>query len=173
VPPDWVVEEHADGAGVIMASSAAALARFSQGAEMEPEDLTLNISLTPTEMFEAVFLSVEPGSTTEALVAAVMPAFSGVKGTEASETKIIVLDDGREVALTMASNPAAEGALVLFEVAEGVVALSTIAGPPGELDFEDLEMATRLIIASLNFKGTVEQLFEAINPPLPPDFVAG
>ena len=173
IPPDWVTEEHADGSGVIMANSTIALARFQQGDPLESGDIVFNMTLVPLSFFGTLLLEVEPGMSTANLATAIMPAFNARDGGEVSQTQFIALDDGREVAATMTANASAEGAMVLFEAAEGVVALGTIEGHPGELDAADIETMAKGIIPSLEFTGTVDELIEAIDPVQPPDAAFG
>jgi LysM repeat protein len=173
MPPDWVTEEHADGSGVIMANSTAALASFQQGDPPEAGDVVFNMTLVPLSFFGTLLLEVEPGLSTADLAAGIMPAFNGRDGGEVGETQFIALGDGREVAATMTANASAGGAMVLFEVAEGVVALSTIVGHPGEVGADDIETMAKVIIASLEFTGTVDELLEAIDPVQPPDAAFG
>ncbi len=168
-PPDWVTAEHDDGSGVIMATSDAALERFQRGEAPMLEDAVVSTTLVPLSFFGTLLIEVESGLDTAELAAAIMPAFSGSEDAEASEPQVIALGGGREAAATMSINESAEGAMVLFEISEGVVALSTIVSHPGELDTEDVETVARVIIGSLEFTGTVDELIKAIDPVQPPD----
>jgi hypothetical protein len=100
-----------------------------------------------------------------------MSVLDNTPDTEEATTRIVALEDGRELALVPAANDGAEGALVFFEVSDGIVALITISAHPGE--FEALEEAALAVISSLNFSGTAEELLEAIDPVPPADFVFG
>ena len=164
-PAGWVVMEHEDGSGVILASSESSLDRYRQGAVLESGDQALNISLNPAELFQALFIPIEPGASAEELSEALLTKLGETNGAEAGEAEIVTLEDGREVAVQRAANDGAEGAVVLFEISEGVIALNTVAGYPGEYD--TVEASALSILSSVDFGGTVETLTAAIDP-VPP-----
>jgi hypothetical protein len=163
-----VVEQHADGTGGVIANSTQALERFTAGEETTSGDMILNLTFTPAEVFSFVFIGVDPGSTTAKLAETLMPTLSGIAGSEVGETEIVTLEGGRDAAVTPVTNQAAEGALVLFTAAEGVIAFTTIVSHPGE--FENIRETALAIAASVSFEGTVEQLFDAIEVPEPLPF---
>lgn len=167
-PPTWVIEEHADGAGVLIATSTSALRRFTAGEATAPGDLILNLTFNPLDVFGFLFLEPESGATPAALADAIMPALGAAEGTEAGETEIVALESGREIAMTPVANRHAEGAVVLYEAAEGVIALVTVVGCPGE--FESIRDAALEVAATIGFDGTAEQLLDVIEPPDPLPF---
>lgn len=164
-PAGWVALEHEDGSGVILANSESGLDRYRQGAELKSGDQALNISLTPAELYQALFIPIEPGSSAGELSEALLTKLGGINGTEAVAAEIVTLEDGREVAIQRAANNRAEGSVILFEIFEGVIALTTVTGYPGE--YEDAEGTALAILLSLDFGGTVEILTVAIDP-VPP-----
>lgn len=164
-PAGWVALEHEDGSGVILANSESSLDRYRQGAELESGDQALNISLTPAELYQALFIPIEPGSSAGELSEALLTKLGGINGTEAVAAEIVTLEDGREVAIQRAANNRAEGSVILFEIFEGVIALTTVTGYPGE--YEEAEGTALAILLSLDFGGTVETLTVAIDP-VPP-----
>lgn len=172
-PPDWVTAEHADGSGLSMASSDEALTRFQAGDVPVEGDAVLNATLVPMAFFGTLLMEVEPGMNSADLAAAIMPAFGGPDGATVSEAQSMALGDGREAAAVVIANESAEGALVLFEISEGVVAFTTVVVPPDAMDTEDIETVMRVIIGSLEFTGTVDGLIEAIDPVQPPDAAFG
>lgn len=164
-PAGWVALEHEDGSGVILANSESGLDRYRQGAELKSGDQALNISLTPAELYQALFIPIEPGSSAGELSEALLTKLGGINGTEAVAAEIVTLEDGREVAIQRAANNRAEGSVILFEIFEGVIALTTVTGYPGE--YEEAEGTALAILLSLDFGGTVETLTVAIDP-VPP-----
>lgn len=172
-PPDWVTAEHADGSGVIMASSNEALSRFQVGDAPTEGDAVLNTTLVPMSFFGSLYIEVEPGMNSADLAAAIMPVFGGPDGATVNEPQIVALGGGREAAVVVSATGSAEGVLVLFEINEGVIALTTVVVPPGAMDAEDVETVARVIIGSLEFTGTVDELIEAIDPVRPPDAAFG
>jgi hypothetical protein len=169
-PAGWVVMEHEDGSGLILANSESSLDRYQRGAALESGDQALNISITPAELFQALFIAIEPGASAEELSQVILTKQGAIDRPEAGEAKIVTLEDGREVAIRKAANDGAEGAVALFEIAEGVITLNTLAGYPGE--YEGAEVSALAILSSLEFGGTAEALTAAIDPVPPPDFVA-
>lgn len=164
-PDGWVVIEHEDGSGVILASSELSLDRYRQGAVLEAGDQALYISLTPAELFQALLIPIEPGASAEELSKAILTKLGETDGTETGEAEILTLEDGREAAVQRTANDLAEGAVVLFEISKGVIALNSVAGYPGEYD--TVEASALSILSSLDFGGTVETLTAAIDP-VPP-----
>jgi hypothetical protein len=160
--------EHEDGSGVTLANSESGLDRYQQGAAPESGDQALHISLTPTELSQALFIPIEQDASAEELSEAILTKLGEINGTEAGAAEIVTLEDGREVAIRRAANDGAEGAVVLFEISEGVIALNTVVGYPGE--YEAAEASALAILSSLEFGGTVEELLEAIDPVPPMDF---
>ena len=164
-PTSWVVMEHEDGSGVLLANSESSLDRHQQGTAPELGDQVLNISLTPTDLFQGLFMQIRPGSSAAELADTLLSKFGPIEGTEAAEVELVLLEDGREVAIKKGINDHAEGAVILFEISEGVIALSTAVGFPG--DYETVEASALSILSSLDFGGTAETLTVAIDP-VPP-----
>jgi hypothetical protein len=168
-PAGWAVMPHPDGSGATLASSGACLERFRARVALEPGDRALTISLTPAALFQALYMTLEPGASAEELSAAVLTRLGTIKGTQATEAEIVALADGREVALQRAANADAEGAVVLFEISKGVIALNSVAGCPGE--YKAAESSALAILAALDFSGTAEALTGAIAPVPPAEFL--
>jgi hypothetical protein len=59
--------------------------------------------------------------------------------------------------------------VILFEIVDGVIAVSTAAAHPGE--FAAAEATAIAILSSLTFGGTAEALEAAIEPPPPFDLM--
>jgi len=164
-PAGWVALESEDGSGLLLANSESGLARYRQGAVLEAKDQALYISLTPAALFRVLQLSIEPGASAGTLSLSILTKVAETTGTEAGPPKVIRLEDGREVAIRKAAKYAAEGAVALFEVAEGIIVLGLVVGFPGE--YEAAEASALAILTSLKFNGTAEALTAAIDPAPP------
>lgn len=166
-PAGWFLAEHEDGSGLTLATSEPARERLQQGGALQPGDQVLVISLTPAQLFQALYMSIEPGIPAEALSEAFLAKLAGVTGADASAPEVLALEDGRDLALRRAITERAEGAVMLLEIADGVLALSTMAASPGA--YEEAKTPARETLSSLAFDGTVEALTAAINPAPPFD----
>lgn len=167
-PAGWTVIEHEDGSGVILATSDVELARYRQGASFAPGDQALSISLTPAELFQTLQIPIEPGATARQLSEALLTKLGEIHGTEPGAAEVVELEDGREVALKRAANDRAEGAVILLEISDSVIALNTVVCHPGE--YGAAEATALAILSSLAFSGTADALSGAIQPVRPVDF---
>ena len=66
-PEAWTMVEYEDGSGVILANSGESLTRYQQGLAPASGDQVLNISLTPTVLFQSLYIQVAPGMSAEEL----------------------------------------------------------------------------------------------------------
>jgi hypothetical protein len=166
-PAGWTAIEHQDGSGAILANSDVGLDRYRQGARFASRDQALHISLTPAELFQALLMPIEPGASAEQLSEALLANLGEMNGAEAGAPQIVALENGRQAALRKAANDCAEGAVILFELAEGIIALNTVAASPGE--YKEAEATALAILSSLTFIGTAGALTAAIDPVPPLD----
>jgi hypothetical protein len=168
-PAGWVCREHEDGSGVLLANSTLSRKRYRQGNPLLSGDQVLNLSLTPVDLFPALFISIQPEATVGELAEAILTKLGGINDAEVGLVEMAHLADGREVAMRKAKNTQAEGAVILWEVAEGILAMCTMAGFPGE--FNAAEYVALAILSSLAFNSTAEALTAAINPAVPLGFM--
>ena len=84
-------------------------------------------------------------------------------GEEPTAPETVDLGSGRAVAEAVAAGAQPEGALYLFEAVPGVVVMATVSNHPGER--EALRELALAMLDSLEFTGTIEALFEAIDQP--------
>jgi hypothetical protein len=166
-PAGWTAIEHQDGSGVILANSDVGLDRYRQGARLASGDQALNISLTPAELFQALQIPIEPSAFAGELSEALLAKLGEINGAQAGAPQIVALEDGRQAALRKAVNDRAEGAVILFELAESIIALNTVASSPGE--YKEVEATALAILSSLTFSGTAGALTAAIDPVPPVD----
>jgi hypothetical protein len=167
-PAGWTAIEHRDGSGLTLANSDVGLDRYRQGASFESGDQALNISLTPAELFQSLQIAIEPSASAGELSEALLTKLGEIDGAEAGAPEIVAFEDGREVAVRRVANDRAEGAVILFEISDSVIALNTVVCHPGE--YGAAEATALAILSSLTFGGTADVLTAAIDPVPPVDF---
>lgn len=164
-PPSWTALESEDGSGLTLASSPPALDRIRRGRVLASGDCVVTVSLTPSALFQSMMMPLKAGATAAQLAQTVLARLRELQGTEASAAEVLSLADGRQVAVRSATAPGAEGAVLLFEIAEGIIAIGRVLNAPGE--YAEAEPTVRALLASLRILATPEALSAAINAPPP------
>ncbi len=164
-PADWVAEEDVEGGVLVIANTEAALARFNAGqGQMEAGDFALNIGFVPAEFFELMQIDVRLEGTPKSLLlqfilsSPMMRARSN--NTVVSDIKIVSFAGEREAALVMVSDDQSEGAFMVIDASQRVVAFISALGYPAE--FETFSDTALTIAATVEFKGDSEALWAAM-----------
>ena len=167
-PSGWISRESGDGTGVVVASSLGALARYDDGSAAKADDMVVNVTLTPVELYQAAFLPVESGVGAAGIAEGLLQVYQSINETELGEIETRQVS-GVELAIVPASNSQSEGALLMFEPIPGVVAFATLTASP-DASTAGIEQVL-LIMASVVVDGSVQDFLEAIDAPPPSPLV--
>jgi hypothetical protein len=162
IPSGWSSEETFPGGAFVMANSEAALGRYQSRSAVEPGDYVLNVGFLPFSLFkqrEVVPLNIQLGGPPDAFLRSAMPLFNVDDDAVLSEVELISTDGERDAGLMTVSAEGRQGMILTFTAGDGVVALISTAGYPGELaDFQDLTYA---IASEVTFSGAEDVLYGA------------
>ena len=164
-PEDWVIEEDGKGIVLAMANSRAALDRF-HASEAEPGDFAMNIGFIPAAFFERgefADLGIQLGAEPDVFLQSIMPMVRLIKdfaeSAVVSASELVSLSDEVEAGLLTVSNDQREGMFIVFEAVEGVIAIVSAMGYPGEVD--GFQKITFTIAANIEYTGSAQDLTAA------------
>jgi hypothetical protein len=168
LPSDWVVTEHVDGNGVLMASSETALLRLNAGTALLPGELAMNIGFIPVAWFaspEFAGLGIQLGSSPARFLASMKSMIrlsrGYTEGTVVGDPEPVLVDTDVEAGLLTVSGETCGGLLIAFEPTEGVLSFVTMIGYPGELS-SHREVACA-VASSISWAGSAEDLAVAFS----------
>jgi hypothetical protein len=159
-----VVEEDESGLGLATANSIAAMQRF-QANQSDQGDIAMNIGFIPVSFFERgefSALNIKMNSAPDAFLRSIMPLLrltGNKEATEVGEIELVSLSDKFEAGLQNISDKEREGTIIVFKVAEGVVAFVSAVGSPGEMG--NYRKIIFTIAASIEYAGSAEDLMTA------------
>jgi hypothetical protein len=160
VPVGWSTEEHIPGAAFIMANSEAALDRYNSGSAVESGDLVLNVGFLPFVLLkqkELRHLDIQFESSPDVFLQSLLPMFHVTGDAATSDTELVPLSDERDAGMLTLSDGERQGMILMFVAGDGVIALVSTAGFPGELgEFQDIAYA---IAAEVAFSGAQNALY--------------
>lgn len=170
LPPDWVVTEHVDGNGVLLASSEQALLRLNAGTALRPGELAMNIGFMPVVWFatpEFSDLGIQPGSSPGWFLTSIKPMIrltpSYAEGAVVDGPDLVLLDAGVEASVLTVSGETRAGLLIVFEPTDGVFSFVSLIGYPGELSSH--RWVAYAVASSISYKGSAEALAAAFSGP--------
>lgn len=163
IPTGWSVEEHLPGRALLLANSDTALERYRSGSAVEPGDLVLNIGFLPfllLQQRELRPLDIRFEATPDAFLQSLMPMFRVPDETAIGNAELVRLPGDVDAGLSTVASDGREGMILMIVAGDGVVALVSTVGYPGERD------ATRdtvyAIAAGVRFGGSQEALYGAL-----------
>lgn len=184
-PATWAVEElppEAGLPGVQFADSPATMERLLMGGTLEAGEQGIVMMLMPTEFMGFAGISVPEDPTAADLTAALARSFTGAEpagleteeppmpgsteealpgGTLLGSVETVELDSGLEVGYVTYSDEFSEGAIVAYELKEGlVVVLIAVALPDSYSDEFDAQVLS--LVDTIAYTGTAEDLINAI-----------
>jgi hypothetical protein len=166
VPAGWSTQEHVPGGGLIMANSGAALERYDSGSAIEPGDFVLNVGFLPLALLQEKDLShlgFQFEASPEVFLQSLLPMFrigNDPAGDVAGEAALVSVREGRDAGLLTVSYGGREGLILVFPAGDGVIALVSAEGYPGELDA--LEKIAYAVAAEVAFSGAQDALYGAL-----------
>lgn len=160
VPSGWSLEETFPGGALMMANSEAALDRYQSGSAVEPGDFVLNVGFLPFSLFkqrEVVPLNIQLDESPDAFLRSALPLFNVEDDAVLSEIELVSTGGERDAGLMTVSAEGREGMILTFTAGDGVIALISTVGYPGEVaEFQDLTYA---IASEVAFSGAEDVLY--------------
>ena len=160
VPAGWSSEETFPGGAFVMATSEAALERFSNGGAIESGDLVLNLGFLPFELFrqrEIVPLNIQFEATPDVFMQSVLPVFRVLGDAVPGNVELVSLSDERDAGMMTVTDEGREGLILMYIVGDEVVAVVSAIGFPGEVDaFQETMFA---VASSVTFSGAQGALY--------------
>ncbi|NJL96064.1 MAG: hypothetical protein HC915_21180 [Anaerolineae bacterium] len=169
-PENWVIEASEDGPGVVAANSEAAFDAIADTeAEYAPGDVALTILLFPTDYLPLLEIEVEEAFSAVELAEAFAEALfvttdEGLVAPELGEAEEVEVEFEEEtlvVGSVELTNAVSAGALVAFELQEGILVIALANTAPGE--YADFAPIFWRMLASLEYAGNADDLIAQIN----------
>jgi len=183
-PADWVIEPIPPDLvlpGVMMGNTQETLdSMFGEGENLAEGQVGIAVLLLPLDILPFMEIELAEEFTVEELTQAMADTFAGSDDEEDMEAEateepadaeateeatpsvgeievVEVNEDGLEVGYVEVTSEDSDGAIVTYEVAEGVIALVIVGAFPGEYT-EEMREQTLAVAGSIQFTGTAEDL---------------
>lgn len=160
VPAGWSSEETFPGGAFVMANSESALERYQSRSAVEPGDFVLNVGFLPFTLFkqrEVVPLNIQMEATPDVFLQSLLPMFNVAGDAVLGDVTLVSTGGERDAGMLTISDDGREGMILMFVAGDGVVALISTVGYPGEMaEFQDLAYA---VAAGVIFNGGEDALY--------------
>jgi hypothetical protein len=183
-PDGWAIQENGPELGlpgVTLANSDETMESMNEGGDLAEGNLGVVIFLLPTDLlgfmgmdlvedFEAIdlaealgqsFAEQEPDSSGMATDEPEMAVTEESSGPQVGEPETFETEDGLEIGYVSVTDESSEGAILAYELKEGIVVLAVVGAFPGEYS-DDVRDQVLEILDSVQYEGTGDELMNAL-----------
>ena len=137
VPTDWKADEIVPGAALLIANSDAAVERYQANDQPESGDLIVSVGFLPYNILQApqvASLNIQYDASPDIFLQSLLPLFRIREEVSVGMAELVSVSDLRDAGVVSVSADEREGDILVFHVADRVVAFISTQGFLGETD---------------------------------------